>query len=433
MKESVQSPKLSAGSAAGEHQSDGRKGLNIQPKLTIGSPDDHYERQAEQVADQVMRMPVSFQTTGRETSGAIQRKCAACEHEEEQIQRKPFNISPFIQKSGNDGGGVANEAVSSRIESNRGGGSPMAESTRSFMETRFGNDFSGVKIHTDSSAIQLSQNLNAQAFTVGNDVFFNQGKYNPESDDGKHLLAHELVHTMQQGGSDTIKRQLFLGQGGGYRGVMDRDRARARQMTQQRPPLTLQKIKVWLNTFIPQTIVDGPPFHECFLGDDRGFSRNISASSRTHQEIEFSVPSLAVLNEWRHIGTTHEVNCSTRAALDSDTASINEIYTNLPYSGPVTRYSANEILVLMVVHASNPLVRGAPAIDALAIFHIDPYNRYCYMTGFHDGFPGYEAYISGDGVMTEQVYSFDPVAAGNSISSLFPPMDISINNTGTRF
>jgi hypothetical protein len=196
MKESVISPKISAGSAAGGHHAHGQKGLTVQAKLTIGSPDDHYERQAELVADQVMRMP--FQTAMGGSDRAIQRKCAACEHEEEQIQRKPFNITPFIQKSGGDGGGIASDTLSSQIETSRGGGRPMAESTRSFMEARFGNDFSGINIHTDSNAIQLSQKLNAQAFTVGNDVFFNEGKYNPESEAGKHLLAHELVHTVQQ-------------------------------------------------------------------------------------------------------------------------------------------------------------------------------------------------------------------------------------------
>jgi len=68
------------------------------------------------------------------------------------------------------------------------------------MENRFGTDFSEVKIHTGSQAIQMSRELNAQAFTVGNDIYFNEGKYNPSSDAGKHLLAHELTHTVQQNG-----------------------------------------------------------------------------------------------------------------------------------------------------------------------------------------------------------------------------------------
>jgi hypothetical protein len=68
------------------------------------------------------------------------------------------------------------------------------------MESRFGTDFSDVKIHTGSEAVQMSKELNAQAFTVGNNIYFNEGKYSPNSHAGKHLLAHELTHTVQQGG-----------------------------------------------------------------------------------------------------------------------------------------------------------------------------------------------------------------------------------------
>ncbi len=68
----------------------------------------------------------------------------------------------------------------------------------SFMESRFGTDFSGVKIHTGHTAVQMNQELNAQAFTSGNDIYFNEGKYAPGSESGKHLLAHELTHTLQQ-------------------------------------------------------------------------------------------------------------------------------------------------------------------------------------------------------------------------------------------
>jgi hypothetical protein len=64
-----------------------------------------------------------------------------------------------------------------------------------------GADFSQVKIHTGEEAAGMSNALNAQAFTVGNDIYFNSGKYNPASDKGKHLLAHELTHTIQQSGS----------------------------------------------------------------------------------------------------------------------------------------------------------------------------------------------------------------------------------------
>jgi len=79
-------------------------------------------------------------------------------------------------------------------------GNPLSQNTKGFMESRFGTDFSGVRVHTDTNAVQMSEELNVQAFTYGNDIFFNRGKFSPESSPGKHLLAHELTHTLQQTG-----------------------------------------------------------------------------------------------------------------------------------------------------------------------------------------------------------------------------------------
>ena len=69
------------------------------------------------------------------------------------------------------------------------------------MENRFGADLSAVKIHTSGESTQMNESLNAQAFTVGSDIYFNEGKYRPHSTEGKQLLAHELTHVMQQTGS----------------------------------------------------------------------------------------------------------------------------------------------------------------------------------------------------------------------------------------
>jgi len=75
------------------------------------------------------------------------------------------------------------------------------------MESGFGTDFSNVKIHTNSNAVQMSKELGAQAFTHGNDIYFNKGKFNPSSKEGKHLLAHELTHTVQQKGAIRKKEE----------------------------------------------------------------------------------------------------------------------------------------------------------------------------------------------------------------------------------
>ncbi|MEO5592587.1 MAG: DUF4157 domain-containing protein, partial [Chitinophagaceae bacterium] len=89
-------------------------------------------------------------------------------------------------------------SIENRLSSSNGNGSALPDPVRANMESSIGADFSGVKIHTDSSAVQLSKDLSAQAFTNGSDIYFNTGKYNTESRDGQHLLAHELTHTVQQ-------------------------------------------------------------------------------------------------------------------------------------------------------------------------------------------------------------------------------------------
>lgn len=159
---------------------------NVQRKLSIGAVNDPLEAEADTMADTVMRMPEPT---------FIQRKCSHCE-EEEKAQRKP--LMSFIQKKEADGKSVANDAISNQIQSTKGSGRPINESTKSFMESRFGTDFSDVNVHTGSYASQLSSQLNAQAFTVGNDIYFNDGKYAPDSNEGKRLLAHELTHVVQQ-------------------------------------------------------------------------------------------------------------------------------------------------------------------------------------------------------------------------------------------
>jgi len=140
----------------------------------------------------------------------IQRKCADCE-QEENVQRKP--ITPFIQKKETGSGGSASAAVSSGIQATKGGGSPLQDTTKSFMESRFGADFSDVRVHTGAYAAELSSELQAQAFTVGNDIYFNSGRYAPESGGGQHLLAHELTHTLQQGSSQGIQRMIEVNSG----------------------------------------------------------------------------------------------------------------------------------------------------------------------------------------------------------------------------
>ncbi len=307
----------------------------IQPKLTIGKPNDKYEVEADAMADKVVQRlsdPKSnsplegskgdvFNHSGQ---GAVQTKCATCEEKEKlqkkeddevsesdsEVQRKPIfesnaeqpeanvqtkPVAPFIQKkcatceqeekiqkkenliqtqkvefpivpdgeneqendtieevtpeqetateekkpetkyqskggpiqlpsltreeekeiqpiqtkkdSTDHVGSNTNSPLEQSLHSSKGKGSAMSKSTQQKMDGGFGTDFSSVRIHTNSDSIQMNKDLGAQAFTHGNDIYFNEGKYNPDSKSGQHLLAHELTHTVQQGATnDSIQR-----------------------------------------------------------------------------------------------------------------------------------------------------------------------------------------------------------------------------------
>lgn len=98
--------------------------------------------------------------------------------------------------------GLSQPEMVDEVRRRKGPGSPLPEGTRRQMEGFFGADMQGVRVHTDSEAATLSRELNAAAFTVGHDVFFAEGRYDPGSTPGQGLLAHELAHVGQQGGFD---------------------------------------------------------------------------------------------------------------------------------------------------------------------------------------------------------------------------------------
>ncbi len=129
--------------------------------------------------------------------GTIQRKCAACEKEQKKVQKKPETADPT----------TASSSIESSLSASKGSGSPLPNQTRKKMESSFGADFSGVRIHNDNTSVKMNKDLHAQAFTHGKDIYFNSGKYDGESRAGRHLLAHELTHVVQQTGNrDSIQR-----------------------------------------------------------------------------------------------------------------------------------------------------------------------------------------------------------------------------------
>ncbi|PSB22160.1 DUF4157 domain-containing protein [Phormidesmis priestleyi ULC007] len=205
----------------------------IQAKLSVSQPNDAYEQEADRVADTVMRMPnpiVQRQPSEEETIQAapigrvtplmqrqeekeepVQMLQRQVEEEKEPVQMLQRQVEEEpIQAKATQSTPAVTSNLETRIQTMRGSGQPLPDSTRAFFEPRFGYDLSNVRIHTDSQASEAARQLNAQAFTLRQDVFFNAGRYEPQTSQGKWLLAHELTHTIQQnpGASLVAKRKI---------------------------------------------------------------------------------------------------------------------------------------------------------------------------------------------------------------------------------
>lgn len=174
----------------------------IQPKLTVGAPDDRFEQEADRVADEVMRTaepthegPIA--SGARARAGAIQRKCSACE---EEVRREPLDEEEEQLPTKRVTGATPQigPGLQAQISGLRGGGRPLPAAVRGFFEPRFGYDFGQVRVHTSGPSADLARSINARAFTLGRSIIFGQGQYAPGSREEKRLIAHELTHTMQQ-------------------------------------------------------------------------------------------------------------------------------------------------------------------------------------------------------------------------------------------
>ncbi len=168
-----------------------RGGVRAQAQLVVGAPDDAYEREAERVSDEVTRAP-----------GAGPAAVAA-------------GSPPAVRRLSAGGAGAPGvelpPAAESYVSSTRGGGEELPAPVRAYFEPRFGRDLSDVRVHADGRAAGAARSLGARAFTLGSDVHFGVGQYNPSSARGRRLIAHELTHVAQQTG------------GGAPRGVVQRD------------------------------------------------------------------------------------------------------------------------------------------------------------------------------------------------------------------
>lgn len=154
----------------------------IQAKLQVSSPGDAHEREADRVAAAVMSMP------------------------ESRIQPKPAADGDLVMGKEEPGQALeVSSAAEQSVKTVQRSGNSLPDDTRSFFETRFKHDFSTVRIHNDAKAHRAARDINARAFTIGNDIAFGKGEYQPASREGKSLLAHELTHVVQQGGGVSRK------------------------------------------------------------------------------------------------------------------------------------------------------------------------------------------------------------------------------------
>lgn len=147
-----------------------------------------------------MRTAITAQpeSTRSFTPPLIQRKCACGNSASVTGQCSECQGKKLLQRRANDQGAIS-EVPPIVHEVLRSPGQSLEPATRTFMESRFAQDFSQVKIHTDEKAQRSAKAVNALAYTVGKNIVFGTGQYEPQTESGKQLLAHELTHVQQQG------------------------------------------------------------------------------------------------------------------------------------------------------------------------------------------------------------------------------------------
>ena len=172
----------------------------VQAKVVVNPPDDQCEREADRVADAVTRASapsIRRQVDEEELAVAKEAFTIQCQGEAKPEEDEEVELAHTTIVG--EQATVVSEDLEAGIDAARGGGQSLPDSVRNFVEPQLGHDFGQVHIHIDDEANKLSQQLGAKAFTTGSDVFFRDGAYQPGSDSGLGLIAHELAHVVQQG------------------------------------------------------------------------------------------------------------------------------------------------------------------------------------------------------------------------------------------
>jgi len=185
----------------------------VQAKFQVGQPGDKYEQEADRVAEEILRQPEPMTEGGPGSLAppqplSLMRSCAPCD---EELRRLPLEeceeprgpeeeVVTMLPKELPHQTPPVSPPVEAAISGSLAGGSPLPGALRDFYEPRFGQDFSGVRLHTDAQAAAAAQTVQARAFTQGRHIVLGAGEYAPETERGKKLLAHELTHVVQQKG-----------------------------------------------------------------------------------------------------------------------------------------------------------------------------------------------------------------------------------------
>lgn len=184
------------GNRSGSPADDRRQSTAImQSKLEVGGSGDIYEQEAEAVADKVMRMPAP----------TLQQTCAPCAAGGPPCPKCQDEGKGLVQRKAEPTSGTA--SISDGFLHDLGSGPPLDPAARAFFEPRFRHNFSRVRVHTDAKSAESARAVNALAYTVGWDVVFGGGQYSPQGGSGRHLLAHELAHVVQQTGDAGLRNQ----------------------------------------------------------------------------------------------------------------------------------------------------------------------------------------------------------------------------------
>jgi hypothetical protein len=164
--------------------------VQLQAKLTVNTPADVYEQEANRTAEELMRMPELQHKRASNCGGeGPLRQVAPPSQAREHVQIQRVQASDAGKTSAPP---IVEEVI-------RSPGQPLDEETLRFMESRLDHDFARVRVHTHEQATRSAQELGALAYTVGSHVVFQKSRFTPGTREGKELLAHELVHVVQQG------------------------------------------------------------------------------------------------------------------------------------------------------------------------------------------------------------------------------------------